>query len=514
MQVTTIRLGDGYICVEPSYPEILPNKLKYWHRSLEWSEQRMARISTGHYEELATVSQWIDPETQELKQRLVTPFTGLMHRIRTVLRESGWDYKIVDERTALPKPDIYGACTHLREYQYEGAYKAIMSYGGVVCAPTGFGKTALIAAMIKAFPREQLQLRGTPLIVVSVPDKEINLKNYNDFVDPKLNFLPGREVGLVMSGHNRFSDDVQVITMDSLHRINPEDVGVFIADEVHSAASAERTLSIQKMTKAVKWGVSATPDGRFDGRDLVTEGLFGPVVYSCTYAEAVKFGALVPITVYWVDCPEPTLGIDKYMRFKTREGKYRHGVWRNNARNEVIGQLMRDIPDTMQTLCIMQRLDHMNSLVPLCGPGTSYVHGNTSAEEMIVHPNLRAISNQERAETYRSMNKGEISKILSTHIYKQGVNFPELEIVINAGGGGSDIVAKQIPGRESRKTETKTRSILIDFQHRWDVSLNDRGREVAGPIFSDDKAREKAYTQLGFEQIWVKDLSQIPFLKK
>lgn len=513
MQETTIRWRDGDICVEPAFPDLLLKKLRYWRRQLEWSEERMSRVSTGQYEQEYSIDSWIDPDTQQFMQRLTT-LPGYMHRIKAALTEAGWRYRVIDERTPFPQPDLMKAMEHLREYQYEGAYKAIMSRGGIVSAPTGYGKTALMAAIVKAFPQEELQMRGTPLIVVTAPDKDINQKNYDDFVDPKLNFLPGREIGLVMTGHNKFSDDIQVITLDSLHRINPDDVGIVIVDEVHTAASDERAIKLGKMRRAARWGVSATPSGRFDGKDLVTEGIFGPVVYSCSYGDAVKFGALVPITVYWVECPEPSIGLERYMRYKTRDGKYRQGVWRNENRCALIAEILQKLPSDMQTMCIMQRLDQMNNIVPLCGPGVEYVHGDTSAEHMAVHRNLRAISTEERRAIYKRMASKDIKRILTTHIYKQGVNFPHLECVINAGGGGSDIVAKQIPGRESRKTADKSRSILIDFSHRWDTVTNDKGKVGPGPIQADDLSREKAYNQLGFEQVWIRDLAQLPDLRQ
>ena len=68
---------------------------------------------------------------------------------------------------------------------------------------------------------------------------------------------------------------------------------------------------LTKFKYARKWGVSATPSGRFDGRDKVIEGLFGPVVYQRTYAQGISDGALVPIKVYWVYAPEPTIGLEK-----------------------------------------------------------------------------------------------------------------------------------------------------------------------------------------------------------
>lgn len=507
MNHTTIKWGDGFIVVEPAYPDLLLKRLKYWRISLKWDAAAMRRVAEGRYEELYQAKTWIDTDNV-LQQQLIT-MPGFLHRIKGVLREAGWTFDIIDQRTPMPKPDIIRACAKLRDYQVECVYTAIMSGGGIVAAPTGWGKTHVMAALAEAYDPEELKLRGTPLTVVAVPDKDITLKNFQDLKE----MLPHREVGLVMSGKNKFSDDLQVITLDSLHRLNPADVGVLIVDEVHTSSSDERAQSLNKFVKAVRWGVSATPDGRFDGRDLVTEGLFGPVVYKRTYQQGVKDGALVPITVYWIECPEPGIGLEKYANYTSRDGRYRQGVWRNEGRNAMIGEIMARLPKSMQCLCIMQFLDHMSRVYACCPPGTEYVHAQTSEKELAECGNIRAITAQERKDIYQRMKTAEITRMLSTYVYKQGVNFPALEVVINAGGGGSDIVAKQVPGRESRKTGTKERSFLIDFWHPWDKMKDKKGRMGPGYVHSDDQAREAAYTELGFDQVWIKDLTQLPMLQ-
>lgn len=506
MNHTTIRWGDGFIVVEPAYPDLLLKRLKYWRLTLNWDHALMRRVAEGRYEELYQAKTWIDADNK-LQQQLIT-MPGFVHRIKSVLREEGWTFDVIDQRTPMPPPDLVKACSALRDYQVECVYTALMSGGGIVAAPTGWGKTHIMAALVKAFDPKELQLRNTPLTVVAVPDKDITAKNYEDL---KV-MLPDREVGLVMSGKNKFSDDVQVITLDSLHRLDPDDVGVLIVDEVHTSSSDERAKALNRFKRAARWGVSATPDGRFDGRDLVTEGLFGPVVYRRTYQQGVKDGALVPITVYWIECPEPGIGMEKYEKYTTRDGKYRQGVWRNEGRNAMIGDILKRLPKDMQCLCIMQFLDHMNRILPHCPPGTEYVHAQTAEKELAQCVNVRAITAQERKAIYQRMKDAEIKRILSTYVYKQGVNFPHLEVVINAGGGGSDIVAKQVPGRESRKTEQKQRSYLIDFWHPWDKMKDKKGRIVPGPVHSDDQARGDAYTELGFDQVWIKDLSQLPML--
>ena len=81
--------------------------------------------------------------------------------------------------------------------------------------------------------------------------------------------------------------------------------------------------------------------------------------------------------------------------------------------------------------------------------------------------------------------------------------------MVNAAGGGSDIASAQIPGRASRKTDGKEVAYMIDFWHPWDV---DGSRW--GPLLANDKQRRKVYTERGFKQTWIDNLSMLSFKPK
>lgn len=91
------------------------------------------------------------------------------------------------------------------------------------------------------------------------------------------------------------------------------------------------------------------------------------------------------------------------------------------------------------------------------------------------------------------------------------VDFPDLRIVVNIGGGGSDIVAKQVPGRASRTSAGKDRAYIVDFDHAWDTVVRD-GRERPGPVLADDRSRRRVYAELGFEQLDLKGVYELPWM--
>jgi len=508
-----LTLGDGFISICP-FPETMLAKLHYWKRQLVVNERTHRREFKLQNEMLYTLQTGAGPDGAVARTCFTLP--GFAKKCKDHLKMSGYEVEVVDRRTPMPPPDMAKAMTGLRDYQLELVYRMLMSGGGVLSGATGLGKTHVIKALCNAYSHEALMQRGTPTIVVAVPDKDITQKNFDDLTK----LLPDRNVGLIMSGRNKQSDDIQVITLDSLHKLEAEDVGVLIVDEMHAASSDTRSQELLRFTKARVWGVSATPDGRFDGKDVVAEGIFGPIVATFTYQDGVKAGCLVPVTVYWIDAPEPNIGLDNYLRYKTRDQRYKWGVYNNRPLNDMVGRVFAGIPAELQALGMLQFTKHMEQVLRGCvnagvSPLPAQAHAGTDPAEFpsAAFWHVHAISPKERRDIYERMKSGEIRRAVSTHVYKQGVDFPDLRVVLNLGGGGSEIVSKQVPGRASRKVDGKGAAYIIEFRHHWDTVRSPKtGREIAGPVFRDDTARMKIYRELGFEQVPLANEKELPWM--
>lgn len=504
-----IELGDGYVSVLMDFiPETFKKRLRYWKRTMGTAPGRGRKI-VGESVDLFSDQKVVLENGVCVSQLNTLP--GFASRIINTMAAEGYEVSVRDLRTRIPEVRWADAMRGLRDYQMEIVYKALSSGGGIIAASTGAGKTCMAAAIIRGYSHNDMCNRGTPISVMTCTDKDIARKNWQDLK----NWLPDREVGLIMSGVNQPSQDVQVITTDSLHRIDPDQIGIMIVDEVHTVATEARAAKILAAKHALKWGLSATPDGRFDGGDLLTEGLVGPVISEFSYKDGVASGALVPITVYWVEMPEPECGLQYFSGLKTRDGCYKNAVTRSRIQNGATVEIMKRIPTEMQSLCIMSLTDQMNQIVGMY-PGIRYIHAKTRDSELsdVGQNNLLGITPAERKKIYDDFASGKIRQILSTHVYKQGVNFPDLQVIVCPGGGGSDIAAGQIPGRGSRKIDGKDHAYLIDFWHPWDIRLNDEGKAKSGFVLHDDEKRRAKYHELGFEQIRVKSLDEIPFLRR
>ena len=281
----------------------------------------------------------------------------------------------------------------------------------------------MIKAICNAYSHEKLMLRGTPTIVVAVPDKDVTRKNYEDLKE----LLPDRRVGLVMSGSNIVSDDIQVITLDSLHKLSPDDVGVVIVDEMHTASADSRSDKLLAFTKARFWGVSATPDGRYDGKDRVAEGIFGPVVATFSYQDGVKAGCLVPLKVLWLDAPEPQMGAEHFCKYAKRESRYDYGVFYNINLNRLIGRIFKSIPRELQALGMLKFTKHMEYVLRGCAtehccPLPEQAHAGTDPKAFppATFLHVHAVSAADRKSLYYRMKNGEVRKAIATEVYKQG----------------------------------------------------------------------------------------------
>lgn len=407
----TVCLGDGLLSVRGRCPG-LGAKLQYWRKELVLDPKTWRRGTVGHDEQLFTIK-----KEQLPSGPVYTLFTmpGFAHRVLEHCRQNGITFAWVDARTPMPEPDYERAFEGLRDYQCEAVARMLSAGGGILSAPTGSGKTRMAAAIIRAFDPKEMMARGTPTCVFTCADNDINRKNYDEFVQ----LFPDRKVGLVSGSVHRFSDDIQVVTLDSLKNIDPNQVGILIVDEMHTAESDSRASTIQSFRLAARWGVSATPTGRFDGKNLVAEGLFGPVVAKFEYSEMVERGAIVPITVYWVPAPEPP-SIERYHSYSDRRAKVNYGGTMNAAFNRLVARIVREIPDELQTMCMVQYLSQM-AAIHANAQDVAYVHAETDPEKRnIAGTTVGAISPKMRVEIYNKVRDGEIRKIMSSYCWKQG----------------------------------------------------------------------------------------------
>ena len=399
--------------------------------------------------------------------------TGLIPRVYQVLINNGCEVNVTRRvrnlaPTAIDLPD------YLYSYQKQVIQVAIEACRGLVQAPTGSGKTLMIAYYIAHFP--------TARIIVLENTKDL-IKQTAVELKQALN-IP---VGLYY-GDKKNWERVTVGTPNSLCRlgdVNPKafsDVDIIIYDEVHlyNNVTAQKFSNLCTGT-SYRLGLSATID--FDASEsLKLYGMVGPHLITVKEETLLKEGLLTKPKYIYIDMPDPgdllDDGRDRYegKYFDTNTGVYVYDTHNKKPpRAEVYKQCI--VNNKERNTAIVSLLEAFLNSKRFTGPAfvlvESLEHGEQisklAAERGI---NLPFISGDDNSATrdsvVKGMRSGEFRAICATRIFNQGTNIKPLELVIIASGGNDKKRVAQQVGRVVRKSpETeKVEAISIDFRDR------------------------------------------------
>ena len=74
-----------------------------------------------------------------------------------------------------------------------------------------------------------------------------------------------------------------------------------------------------------------------------------------------------------------------------------------------------------------------------------------------------ATKGEQRKEVKRALQSKEVKAVIVTVIWREGVNIPSLDCVVNAMGGKSEIATLQAIGRGLRTYKEKKEVEIVDF---------------------------------------------------
>lgn len=356
-----------------------------------------------------------------------------------------------------------------------------ISDGGVVVAPTGFGKSFLFAAICLMFKKAKIH--------VVTRRKDVMKRLLRHLVK----YIP--DVGQIGAGVKRWSR-VTVVTADSLHLVDHTPMhraDIVLYDEVHEAAAPSYSNELAKYQYAKMFGFTATPEGRFDGAHHKLEGIFGPKIFEMTYQEAVSHGLVLPVRVEWIDVRMPNP-----CEFKRETAKERAGIWRNKIRNKLIADKAREFGDDDQVLILVRTLEHavfLKQELPefkLCYDKIdSDVYASLVKKKMLDAMTEPPMTLSARDKMSRDFESGELKKVIATDVWSTGVDFPQLSVLIRADARASEIMDVQAPGRVVRRHDAsgKDHGLVIDCMDYFDTAFMRRSTE-----------RKRTYAKQGWEQ--------------
>jgi superfamily II DNA or RNA helicase len=459
-------IDENVLTVYPAHPQMF-KWLSYWERRMEKTKRGSKTV------EVKKDLFWLD----ENNPQVLKTYQGLWKFLANKCLAEGMLPQINDVRATFPEPQL-----KLMRGLYPIQHKFVVDglsvgWSGIFSAPTRFGKSYCMAAIIQAFPHMKT--------VVLVPGEDLGEQLYDDLAD-----LLGYKLVMLGCGskHHVQGERVTVCSMDSMHKLDHAGTKLVLIDEVHTLVTDNRLEQYLKLNMARKYGFGATAAGRYDRRDLLTEAVIGPILAEVTFREAVEADVIAPIEVFMLVVPYDTDRVSS-----DRQRAYKQMLWESNyIGNLVQAMCSRVLPPNWQTLLFIEE-EKSAEFFGAKLPGS------------FISMAKRLTKKQRRAAKHQ-MVRGEIAYCLASRIYSQGVTFPDLRVVINLTGGGANTYAVQKPGRVAQKRPGKRCGVLVDFLFRGTGD----GKDGSWAPHREAHARLKLYQERGYQVNVIEDLSTFP----
>lgn len=375
--------------------------------------------------------------------------TGFIDRITAFMEEKKIPVNKVTlfkKRTLDTIPPTLPGIT-FRSDQNEALKSLLGNKRGICIAPTGSGKTVLIAGVISAFPKARC--------LVIVHTKDLMTQTFEEMK----RFFGDGNIGFYGAGKK----DVKQITVASIQtlRTNPVyDWDVTFVDECHHVSKLSGTYAkfFNNCAAEYRYGMTATPPTD-DEAKLSLEGVIGPMRTKTTYNVLMDNEVLAKPKVVLKLAPAK----GKYVTLRgSYKAIYEKAIVQNRERNDLIMKTAKEYIDKgLTVLILVEIVEHgkiLKKFADLLMPKAfQFVRGETKLKDRDVEKQL--------------FEKKKRKGVIATRVWGEGINIRSIGVVINAVGGESEKAAIQRFGRGLRKVEGKDSVVLVDFidadNHRY-----------------------------------------------
>jgi len=383
--------------------------------------------------------------------------TGLIPFIQSDLSDAEIDFTVTDKRSSPVIESTDLESIEFRDYQRSLVQLALEKRCALINAPTGAGKTIILAGLLRAFRN----LTG----VIFFTQKSLLLQTY-DFLKKH-----GFDVGIVF-GDGYDVKPITLCTVQSIHRIidtHLETSDFLIFDEVHEFSKGKLATKVVSSfpNASYRFGMSATiPKDRFAKLNLVA--YLGEVISEVDVQDLVEDGFLTPPTVNFLEMPPYK---DHSMLNHKYADIYDIHIINSTARNNKIRDLCYQITEG-KVLVLVKNLKHLEILKKLI-PVAVTLEGKDDV-----------LTRKAVISTFKKQDK---AVLIGTKIMQTGIDIPEITHLINARGLKSEIATLQALGRALRIHESKQTVSIYDFN------------DTVPYLKEHSLARKRAYKSLKIE---------------
>ena len=406
--------------------------------------------------------------------------TGFLPRVEAAARDQGMDVQIEGAVNGLvpnEAPDVPGVV--FRPDQIRLIDAAVREQRGVLVSPPGSGKTWVLMGLLSRFPDSRALIVTHSTSIVLQTMKELHNHGFCVGEPPTGDLQAG---GVVVTtrqqlvgqacphckSHGVGSRDKikKVFTCkscgasfsDRIPQVKPHhqewmrELDIVVVDEAHlfgGDGNSQYTLIMRNTLAPVRIGLTGTAPDPEKEVGMVLEGMLGPVIEKVSYEEGNRVGILSNVKFEFIRVPKrPALG-----DLKQYDEIHQNALVENRQRNLLILDKVAElIGRGMTVLVFINQIAQgrcLQELASLLDLDVLFIQGSTE--------------NEVREEVKQGIIDGEIRCVISSKIWREGVNIPNLGAVILAAGGKAELSNLQSIGRGLRSADGKEHAVIVDL---------------------------------------------------
>lgn len=400
------------------------------------------------------------------KRRQTFP-TGLLYIITEKLDSLGVKYVISTEYEQSPKRMFNWAWNPRTgiikdKDQIDAVQIAIAGKRGVLKAPTGFGKTAILAVdLVSGYGVPSLFLANRKSLLMDAKKAFVDMIDGVNDVD--VDQIKDGFFGKFKMGPEVVADDVPYlnskIIIGTIQSVNSrlEDTRtekqmkhwlnnvckLVLVDECQFVGTKMWDNVLNECHAPLRFALSATPK-RTDGASLKINAQSGPPLFSTTAGEQIEKQRLCELRIKYIPFNHGLYNEDD-QSIQYAEA-YTSWIVNNQLRNElIVDNVIRLMNEGRFTLLLVNRIEH------------GFVLKNMLLGEGVPEPDVRYVygetRDQVREAAIKEFRKGEFKILIGSTIFDAGVNIPVISGVVIAGAGNSEITLVQKIGRGARNVD-------------------------------------------------------------
>lgn len=406
---------------------------------------------------------------EKFDKRRFTFRIGMLPTLEKYIRVHNLTYSLTDYDYCLPEGVTIDSRMSGKYIHQKKAVEAFFRKRfGIIVVPTRGGKTFIASEILRIFLDTDegnflFLTDNTTLFTQAIND----IKEY---------FIPygGVEVGEIKAGR---IDTAKRVTVGMIQTIQStfsgrcrdankkkalekyiRELKFLCVDEVHENCS-DAKLKTYKKAKKLEYQLclSATPyrAGTLV-QNLKLKEWSGDVIYTITEKRLRERKVLSDYRVFMLLIDHNDIEYD--IEEEDYNGYRKELIFKSKMRNRVLFQVIGVLKElNLKTLVLFQSVEHGRAVEEITG--IPFISGENTSEE------------RERAKDEFLRKEGGF--LLASNIFKKGVTLPQVEVLINVDGGLEDANTIQKKGRVLGATETKSRSLIVDFFDLYDAYFSE-----------------------------------------